>query len=32
MVGGGSALNLVPVLLGAGERLFENVGAELGLE
>jgi dihydrofolate reductase len=25
-------LNIVPVLLGAGERLFENVGAELELE
>jgi dihydrofolate reductase len=25
-------LNVVPVLLGAGERLFENVGAELELE
>jgi dihydrofolate reductase len=25
-------LNLVPVLLGAGERLFENVGADLALE
>jgi dihydrofolate reductase len=25
-------LNLVPVLLGAGERLFENVGADLELE
>lgn len=25
-------LNLVPVLLGAGERLFENVGADLTLE
>jgi dihydrofolate reductase len=25
-------LNVVPILLGAGERLFENVGAELSLE
>jgi len=25
-------LNVVPLLLGAGERLFENVGANLGLE
>jgi dihydrofolate reductase len=25
-------LNVVPLLLGAGERLFENVGAELDLE
>ena len=25
-------LNIVPVLLGAGERLFENVGADLKLE
>ena len=25
-------LNIVPVLLGAGERLFENVGADLELE
>jgi dihydrofolate reductase len=25
-------LNVVPILLGAGERLFENVGAELELE
>ncbi len=25
-------LNVVPVLLGAGERLFENVGADLELE
>jgi dihydrofolate reductase len=25
-------LNIVPVLLGAGERLFENVGSELELE
>jgi dihydrofolate reductase len=25
-------LNVVPILLGAGERLFENVGAELDLE
>ncbi len=25
-------LNVVPILLGAGERLFENVGADLALE
>jgi dihydrofolate reductase len=25
-------LNVVPLLLGGGERLFENVGADLGLE
>ena len=25
-------LNVVPILLGGGERLFENVGAELELE
>ncbi|MDX6626775.1 MAG: hypothetical protein QOE56_1764, partial [Solirubrobacterales bacterium] len=25
-------LNVVPILLGAGERLFENVGSELELE
>jgi dihydrofolate reductase len=25
-------LNVAPVLLGAGERLFENVGSDLGLE